>query len=216
MLLCGFILSGMVLCTLCLRVMAQMTVSDLPLQIPGTSIVLLGVEPYSGIYFEDGGCEFVENIAAALFRNIGPCTVSESEVTLILDGKTSVFSFSMIPPGQAVLVLDQNRNPLRSGRIDSYAGWEITQRSVSCSYVKTQNLDDGFSIYNTGVLTTGQIYIRFKTYDDKRRIYVGGITYEVSIDPLGPGDSKTVRPWYYHREASRILEISIKKQSASE
>lgn len=212
LLVCGFFMSGVVFYGLCVHAAAQMAgpeSPETPYQVPGTSLIVLSAESYSGIYVEDGTTELVENVAAVVLRNDGPCTVARGEVTLCFDKTQWRFVFTVLPPGASVFVMEADRQHFSRDLPKSCTGWAAYEKLLPCPELLAFPMEDSVWVVNSGPLSTGPIQIQFKSYDEKREMYLGGITYEINLMPLQPGERRQTMPWYYSREESRIVAVRI-------
>lgn len=182
----------------------------LPFSINGSSLIAEKLISYDGAFLENkSGCEVV-NLAALLLRNTSEQGISSVSITLRQGSRNLVFSATCIPPRATVLVLEKNGKLFSKesltfchGDIDwDNDGWEIED------VLSIERVDIGsLRIKNITEKTLHKICLSYKTSYAEGMFYLGGITYEVNIESLAPGERIFLRPEHYAGESSGFVHI---------
>lgn len=183
---------------------------QLPYAIPNTDLVVERLASYDGKYFEDGSDIDVSGIATIILTNTGNEEIEYTEVFLECDHQTLIFSASVIPSGESVVVQEKNRSSFEGGTCSTcYAEVAtINEFEMSEEYVKIEeNEDDSFSITNISSEDIPCVRVFYKLYMEDEDIYVGGITYNVKIIELKAGETRNVLPSHYANEYCKIVMV---------
>ena len=74
-----------------------------------------------------------------------------------------------------------------------------------------QTGDIEITVENTTNKSMHNIRIYYKAYLPTERLYIGGITYCTGIETLEPGVSKTIQPYRYVKEYSKIVRTTYRE-----
>lgn len=179
-----------------------------PFPIPGTGLVALEIISYDGLYLEDGSKEGVTNVAGLILRNDGMQFLEYALVELWQGQKKLSFEVNCLPAGEKILVLERNRKRYEDQPISDCTAYESLGSEGITGLVSVRPIDEGMlMVSNQGPLPLKDITVYFKSYDYERDMFLGGITYEISISRLAPRETFFTRPMYYSAEYSRIIKI---------
>lgn len=186
----------------------EISAYSFPFSVPGTPLLALELCCYDGIYLEDGSRERVEGIAACILQNSGNAIVENALVELWQDQRCYLFRLDYLPPGERVLVLDANREKLQTGEITNALGSYTTAAKDIPGLVTLRETQRRFLlITNPGPIPLKNLTVYFKNYDPDKRLFLGGIAYEISIAHIAPGETFFAEPYYYESGKSRIVKI---------
>lgn len=175
-----------------------------PCNIDQTPIRVLSFQSYDGAYLEDGSGDPVENVASVILENTGRVTLRNGAVKLMQGQQILVFSFTMLPPGEKILVMEKSRKLHTSLPVVSCWGWSLNHSSDRNIRIEEYSRS-GFLVTNKGNKNTSAT-ICFKAYDSKSAMFLGGYTYRINVADLKPGISKVVPMYRYIRGAYRIVD----------
>ncbi len=187
---------------------AMASALHLPYSIPGTGLVVVDIAIYDGLYLEDGSCEEVTQVTALVLRNDGEVMVGDGSVHMLQAGRELKFSFSYLPSGSTVLVLDENRTLYAKGEVTWCTG-SATPASEDAPGIVTMR-ENGMTtllVSNPGPEKLQDVTIYFKNFDPDSQMFLGGIAYEINIHDLMPGQTQVCNPWYYISGQSKIVKV---------
>lgn len=182
----------------------------LPYTIQGSSLVIEQINPYEGIFLEDGSDEEVSAVAAIVLRNTGDTCVEYASILLEQDGVQLHFTASALAPGSAAIVAEAERKPFRDGAYTKCTAEisEVAELEMSQDQIRLEEVDgDGIQITNISGADIPCIRIFYKFYMSDADAFVGGITYTAKVVDLKAGEACVVRPSHYMKEYSRIVMV---------
>lgn len=216
LLIVGLGTGGLLLLSLYANAAAQYTYPQetiarlLPVDIAGCSLRAVQLAAYEGPFWEDGTGEEVADIAALVLENTGEGFVSEGAVVLDWGEDRMVFELSWLPPGEKVLVLEKDRKPYREINEGICYGWTGTCCFESVQAVEVESKGDislMFVNQTDGIIPW--VAALYKHYDGESSMYIGGITYSIPVTDLRPGEGRTVTPWCYTADSSRVVYLML-------
>lgn len=161
----------------------------------GQGLRLVGMVSATGNFPEDGSDVFLPNMFCITVENTTDRMLRTASVSLTVNGQTYIFDMNSIPAGATVRVYEKNRaaapNAFYEFRAEcSYAVFLETEPTVGEDRLQITVQDQGITVKNTGDEDiTHDIFVYYKSRYDG--VYVGGITYRVSIKGLRAGDEVT-------------------------
>ena len=176
----------------------------LPYSIDQTPLRVLAFERFDGTYPEDGSCDLVKNVAAVILENTGNTTLQNGAVRLMQGKQILVFSFTMLPPGEKILVMEKSRKSFSSDPITSCWGWSLNHTADRNLQIEEYGRS-GFIVTNLSG-SNSNATICFKAYDQVRQMYIGGYTYRLTVQNLKPGIAKVLSAYRYIRGKYRIVQ----------
>lgn len=213
LLIVGLGTGGLLLFALCTGAAAQYAhlqeqqrTRMLPGAVQGTFLQAVQLAAYEGPFWEDGTAEEAADVAALVVENTGGCYVSEGAVVLDWGEDRMVFELSWLPPGGKVLVLEKHRKPYRDIGDGACYGWASELYPENTGVVTVEQTGSaGLAFTNRTDGAIDGAAAMYKHYDQESGMYIGGITYSISVADLQPGESRTVTPWRYAAGYSRVV-----------
>ncbi len=180
-----------------------------PFEIPGTSLVAEALVHYDGPFLEDRSETELFNSVALLVRNNSHQGIAHAEIT-VKGNENWTFEAQYIPPMGTVLVLESSGAQFNESQITECSGWE----TVWCegwqidSLLQIDSVDMGtIAVTNITEANLTNIRLLYKNWLPDSEIFVGGITYEVQICQLLPGETVLVQPDHYARGYSKFINV---------
>ena len=192
---------------LCLNVGRCMAVNaiKLPCRAEQTALTVLELRSYDGPFLEDGSRRQVRGVAAAVLYNGGEQLLEKGAVKLWQGEQLLVFSFSMLPAGARILVLENSGKQFSDRQISGCWGWSVAGKTdprirteeAGRTSLQLTNISDG-------AVDMARIY--YKDYDPVQCLLVGGISYSVKISHLKPGHRATLPAFGYLSGCSMVIQ----------
>lgn len=180
-----------------------------PYAIPNTDLVVEQISSYSGYFIEDGSDQEVSGIAAIVLTNNGG-DLDFVGIGISEDDRSLAFSASQVPAGSSIIIQEQNMAAYMNGNYYSCtatttesAGFGLAEDSV----VLNDNGDNSFDVSNIGEATIPEVKVYFKNYLPDEDVYVGGITYSVTLTDIEPQTAVTVTPGHYDSNYSEFIDV---------
>lgn len=182
---------------------------QLPCQIPDTQLNALGLGVYDGPFWEDGSGDEVIGVCALVLKNQGEDFIREGEIWLESSVGRLEFAFSMLPPGESVMIPEKNRQKDRPVYLSNMgASIQVLPEDVLMSQIKVEELGQILlGITNQGQDTQSGLTLCYKTYDTPAQIYIGGSMKTYDLPELLPGETVEISPYGYVSGYSRVLSI---------
>ena len=177
---------------------------SLPHSMPQWGVELEGLLPYDGPYIEDNSNDPVANVAGLILRNTGQTGLSLIVLAVEQGEKTTYFSITWLPPGEAVLALAMERGAYSPDPITGIRVLGIRRQDFSTAPVEVRITPDGWQVTNLSDTPLAGLHLRHKLYLQEQNLYFGGITQSVWL-LLQPGESRLVLPDNYDPERSKIV-----------
>ncbi len=183
----------------------------LPVEIAGTTLRAEKLIYYEGNYMEDDSNEEVVNVAGLQVRNYGSEMIDFAEVILRRGTMVMHFQFECIPPGDAVVALERDKQRCAYFNFTSCTG---CQSKLARRWIKDEAIDKEFLNGNAIQLTnrTGQalegVKIYYKTCLEGSDISVGGAAYVTEIEKIEPDCTVELTLHHYVNGNSKILGIA--------
>lgn len=182
----------------------------LPIAVEGTDLIAQCFASYDGNDLESDTGNEVTGVAALLVQNSGDTMVLQARVNLEQQGCSYTFWITMLPPGQSVLVLDENAAAYRKdtftacyGKVVCAANWDALYPSVKI----TTGENDKLVLENVGETPTRRLRIYYKSAYAQGLFYLGGRAKTITVESLQPGEQAVLQPEFYVKELSHILYI---------
>ncbi len=184
-----------------------------PYEIPGTNLVVEQISPYSGFYVEDVSDDKVSNIAAIVLKNNGG-PLEFVGIGISQGTRSLAFTGSEIPAGAAVIIQEQNRavfsdDPYYSctANTTEVESFEMSEDRVSV----TEEENGSLTIANLTQETIPTVVVYYKNYLSEDDVYVGGVTYRITIHDLAPGALTNGVSGHYLPGMSVILKVTTEE-----
>ena len=190
---------------------APLPTISFPYAIPGTDLVVQQISPYSGYYLEDGSDKDVSNIAAIVLTNNGEAL--DFVGIGISQGMTSfAFSGSQILANSTVIIQEQTGAAFVPGEYNTCTATVTPSAGMQTSSDLVQITDNGnntFMVANISDKTISEVTVYFKNYLPDEDVYVGGITYHVTLEDIEPETGVEVNSGHYASGYSVIVDMDI-------
>lgn len=178
---------------------------QLPCFVEQTPLQVLELLSYEGPFLEDGSRRYVENVAALVVYNPSDSLLEQGAVKLQQGDRLLVFSFSWIPPGGRVMILESCAKSFSPDPVVSCWGWCLLGESneevlrveeVGRTSLAVTNLTDG---------KLDRAVVWFKDYDPERCLFIGGISHPLEVNSLLPGHRIVVPVFRYVSGSSMVV-----------
>lgn len=184
-----------------------------PYAIPGTELVIDALNPYTGVFLEDGSDRDADEICAIILRNTAPVCVEYVRISLIReDGMELIFTASAVDANSRIVVMEANA--------EGYLDMEYVDCTADVARVShlemsedqiliEENKDGSLAVTNISGEDIPCVRIFYKFHMEDVDVYVGGITYTAKLENLAADETRSVRPSHYAQGSSRIVMVKI-------
>lgn len=182
-----------------------------PYAIGGTNLVVQQISPYSGYFLEDGSDRGVDNIAAIVLTNNGEA-LDFAGIGIAQGENSYAFSGSQIPAHSTVIIQEQSGAVLAAGDYHSCTATTTPSSGTQTASDRVQITDNGnntFEVANLTDATIPEVTVYFKNYLPDEDVYVGGITYHITVNDIAPGTAVDVNSGHYASGYSVIVDIDV-------
>lgn len=181
-----------------------------PCQIPGYNITIEKMQPYNGIFVEDGSNANIENVAMLMVENNGNYPVEYTQIRVVCGQEELLFDISALPVGQKLVVQEKNGKTITQSKATSATALVVQRADMEMSESQVQVTDNGNNTLTVKNLTNELIptvRVFYKYYMADEDLYVGGIAFTARISRLGAGASVTIQPSHYTSQTSRVVMV---------
>ena len=172
------------------------------------NLSVLAESGHTGLYYEDGQNKPVENVAAILLKNNSEEFLDRAVVEYDISGKRATFIATGLPPGKAAWVQEQNK--LTLGPSETFT---LDYDSVEASFNNTARLttddieldlkDNTLTVTNITEKPLVNVCVYYKNLGSDGN-YLGGITYMIAFDRLGPGEELTKQSQHFGNQSDIV------------
>lgn len=191
----------------------EIPVISFPYSLSGSDLVVEQITPYDGYFIEDGSDKSISGVAAIVLTNNGG-DLEFAGIGISQGTRSLAFSASQIPAGATVIILEQNGAAFSS---DPYYSATATTTPVD-SFDMSKDLvtvkDNGknaLTVTNISDQTLSEVKILYKNYLPDDNVYVGGITYTITLADLEKDTSVEVSANHYDSNYSVVVEVEAKQ-----
>ncbi len=184
-----------------------------PYTISEEGLVIEQISPYNGYYIEDASDKEVSGVAAIVVTNNGG-DLEFAGIGISQGERSLAFSASQIPAGATVIIQEQTGASYSSSE-PYYSATATTRRAehfeMSEELVTVEDTGNNtLSVTNISGLVLSEVKVFFKNYLSEEDIYVGGITYSVTLKDVEPDTVTEVSAGHYDSQYSRVVEVSVR------
>ncbi|MBO5891524.1 MAG: hypothetical protein J6Q30_02275 [Oscillospiraceae bacterium] len=193
----------------------EQSAGALPEFVPGTELCVQALVQYEGAFWEDGTGEYVSNVAALMLYNPSDTGIAYGEVFLTLQDQEYTFEFTYLPAGGRLLVPEKNRLPYVRGKVTDCRCGELVTRDFGTEdsgITLTPKGLAGIVLENTTQSDFKNVKLSYKLYLQDHDAYVGGSTYEITVESLPAGESQEIVPPKFVWGYSKVLDIQTGEQ----
>jgi hypothetical protein len=169
---------------------------------------------YTGLYVEDGSDEILSRILMILVENTGSATVQYAQIQLTDGTDTAHFALTTLPPGEKMVVLEQNRMPYTKGQhLDQITIENVAlfpqEPELHSDQLEIQPLDGFLNVKNiSGADITEDVVIYYK--NASADVLYGGITYRITLQGgLKADEVAQLAAGHFTAKGSRVMFITI-------
>lgn len=185
--------------------------SSLPIDL-GWGLMLTEVKSYAGLYLEDGSDEVVSGIMMVRVKNMGSELIQLANITAQdAAGNSYSFQLTTLLPGAEMTVLE-------SGRAAYSAEVEIVDAAANdvAVFSEVPSMHEDILSFECSDYTIKVKNISEADFPGGRvfyksvsgSLYIGGITYTVTIPALGPGEETVLSARHYYEGASALVFVT--------
>lgn len=182
----------------------------LPYNIPDSPLVLEQINPYDGVFLEDGSDRNVENITAIVVKNTSDRCAEYIDIKIQQGDRQLQFIGSALESGGTMVIFEANASGYQEGdytECSAVIAW-MKEMEMSEEVLKVEeSADGGLTVTNIGSADIAELRIFYKNYMQDADVYVGGITYTSKVENLSAGDSMTIYPSHYLKGSSKVLMV---------
>lgn len=176
------------------------------------NLVLEYVGRYNGSFVEDGSDDPVANCLSVILTNNSEKTLQIASLTLLVNGQDEAsFVASNVAPGASVMVMESTRREYQKGdqfTLESTAVGFLDEASLMKDKFQITGEDGKLTVTNLTKESYEKIYVYYK-YIQLGGAYLGGITYRVPVENLGPGETVEVVAGHWQNGSSRLSMVEI-------
>lgn len=173
---------------------------ELPATVMGTDLLAVELVRYDGPFIENSTGAEIVSAAALLLKNMGNSGITRGCVVVEQGSRQLTFLLSHLPAGGTVLVAEQNGQLFSGESISRCYGW-MEQDSFGWNIGEVCSIEqaDMGSVFvtNQTAQPLSSLRLCYKTFYPDAGFYLGGITYEVYIHRLEPGERLQIWPSRY-------------------
>lgn len=186
--------------------------NEFPWTFANEGIEVVDIGQYRGAFLEDGSDTLINNVLMIIVHNPTDKPLQYAEITLFAGDDLAYFDVSTLPAGESAVVLERNMLPYEED-------YRYLLKNMQTAYftdgVCTLHEDvfeitgdnSQLSVKNISEKDVdGTVKIYYKTFKDG--YYYGGITYNVSIDSLASGQTKTVPAGHFIKDYSQLMFVT--------
>ena len=181
-----------------------------PFAISGTSIEVLSLSSYDGVFIEDGSDTAISGVYALIIRNTGKTAIELADISIDCNGKELQFTASSIPSGAMAVIQEKDRTPYSEGAITSCKASvsELDKLPMSDDLISvTEGEGNSLVVKNISDDTIPCVRIFYKFYATEEKAFVGGITYVAKLTDLESGAESTITPTHYADGYSTVTMV---------
>lgn len=181
-----------------------------PTVIPGTTLLAKELSSYDGPFVEDGTDREVVGVAALLVENFGENEILQTQIEFYWGQQKLAFWGEMIPPGMTILLLEQTATSSLQKNFTSCNGWQICtqeENQLQKQVTVTDRAMGTVIVTNRTEQTLNNIQLYYKSWLSPQNIFIGGVTYSVTIPALLPGQTEYLYPPHYASGYSKVVSV---------
>lgn len=181
-----------------------------PCPIPGYNMTIEKMEPYNGMFVEDGSNADIKDVAMLLVKNNGDFPVEYTQIRVMCGQEELLFDISALPAGEKLVVQEKTGKTISESKASSASALVVQRANMEMSEGKvevTDNGDNTLTVKNLTNETIPTVRVFYKYYMEDESLFVGGIAFTVRISRLGAGASVTIQPSHYTSQTSRVVMV---------
>ena len=150
----------------------------------------------------------MSDVCAVTVRNNAGKTVQYAHLTVTIGETAYEFDVTTLPPDAEVQLLELTRRPMPESTdgytalVTMYAAFNA-EPGMNADALEITTQDTAITVKNISDKDMGQVYVYYKVAYGE--LYLGGITYRVSVNGLAAGQSTTCYAGHYSTEYSKLM-----------
>lgn len=187
------------------------SMKGLPYRIPDTPLVVHTLGDYEGPFVEDGTDTEMRGVCLIL-ENTSDSLIEHARIQILQNRKTLIFEVSYLPPMAQVMIIEKNKTLFSTEGVDSCRCEYLTFRQTAVNDDRVYVSGDGecsMIVTNLTAEPLSRVRIFYKQYFPDSLLYFGGITYNVDVMDLLPGESRRITPYHYLTDQGRIVAVTV-------
>lgn len=179
-----------------------------PFLIPETKLVAQSLGLYEGELLELDSSEFVVDAAALEVTNQSDREVAFAYITLAVGEADYHFVATNLPAGSTSLLIEMEGKAYRADSCSACTAWVRygKTRSEDENLLVTEQGMDILRLENISEKTLENVVLYYKNYLIEESLYLGGVTYQMEIGTLQPGQCLEISPFRYVSGYSKIIK----------
>lgn len=184
---------------------------EFPHTLSGSGLVMEGLIPYDGPFWEDGSGDTVEDVAGLQLYNPGERMLEFLSVVLECGGERLYFFVYQLPPNSRCLVLEKTRHTYRDLPVvdcrELSVRWDYQDLSrIQLDYL---GLGNWLTVINRDARRQDHVTLWYKRYEQEGDYYLGGIAYSAHVFFLQPQERRTITPAHYEAGSAKVVAIQL-------
>ena len=182
---------------------------EFPMVVPDTELLVLLLTEYRGPFLEKPDSGLTVTSAAILVENGGGMFLSAGAVVLQRGQEQLVFEVRDLPPGEKVLVLEKDAQSYTGAAGWNCFGWTREEYPEDWGWVKTEQLSQGLAVTNTSDQWLPTVELTWKRRSDSAEAFVGGISFQCSLQALSPGETRILPLSHYEKDRIQVVKTIV-------
>ena len=192
--------------------MPEIPTISFPYTVSESDLVIQQISSYDGYYIEDASDHAVSGVAAIVVTNNGS-DLEFAGIGISQGERSLAFSASQIPAGATVIIQEQTGASFSSSE-PYYSATATTSRTetfeMSKEYVTLEDSGNNvLTVNNISGKKLSEVKVLFKNYLSDEDVYVGGITYNITLTDVEPDTAMDISAGHYDSQYSKVVEVSV-------
>ncbi len=175
-------------------------------------VIAKGLLSFDGPYMENGTQEEVIGVAALELWNTDDTMLDYVEAVVFQGERCLRFEATYIPSGGKILILEKDGQLYSPEAVTDFQCPTVI-RSEKRQVPELVRVEESgmckLTVTNQADKPLKCVRVFYKEYNAQYDMYIGGITYSLVLTDLQAGESKTVSPYRYAADCSRIVSLVI-------
>ena len=183
---------------------------ELPCVVRGSRLVIEKLVCFEGDFWEDGTDRYVTDVMALVVYNPSNTMLQCAELSISQGERWLRFVITYLPPNSRVLVLEQNQCGFAAEPLNNCRCVRLTEQPPETpTEIRWEETGiRSLRLYNDGDASQC-VTLRYKRFDKEAGVYLGGITYQLMVMPIAPGEHRDVSPLRYVQGYFNVVQVGI-------
>ena len=182
---------------------------EFPFPVPGTTLTARALALYEGELLEVDTGEYIVDAAALEVENYGDREVAVAYIVLFIQGEEYHFFGTDLPPDSTSLLVEMDGKPYTTNLCSDCTAWAryAEDRQTLGSVLALSEVGiDTIRVENISQQPQEDILLYYKNYLPEGDLYLGGVTYQIYIGTLDPGQHIEISPFRYVSGYSKVIK----------